>query len=48
MDFLISNNYIKTYKGKYIDLIIIGKNKKAKRKKRYTTEPIARNLRFMK
>jgi len=46
-DWLIKNGYIKNQKGKYIDLKITQKNKKAKRKKYYTTTTIARNLKFM-
>ncbi|NMA31160.1 MAG: hypothetical protein GX941_05075 [Candidatus Methanofastidiosa archaeon] len=48
MNWLIENNYIKNQNGKYIDLVVIGNKKKSRRKKRYTTEPIARNLRHMK
>jgi len=48
MNWLIENNYIKNQNGKYIDLVVIGNKKKSRRKKRYTTEPIARNLCHMK
>lgn len=48
MNWLIENNYIKNQNGKYIDLVVIGNKKKSRRKKRYTTEPIARNLCEMK
>ncbi len=46
-DFLISKGYIKRYNGKYADLIILNKHKKSNRKKYYTTEIIARNLKYM-
>lgn len=44
MDYLIRKGYIKNRKGKYIDLIITGRKKKSKNKKRYVPEHIASKL----
>ncbi|MDD3292446.1 MAG: hypothetical protein PHY19_07950 [Methanocellales archaeon] len=44
MNFLIREGYLRMYRGKYPDLIIIGRNKKAKRKQRYVPRTIARFL----
>ena len=44
MEYLIEKGFIKTYKGKYKDLIITGRQKKSRNKKRYVPIHIANKL----
>lgn len=44
MNYLIEKGFIKTSKGKYKNLIITGREKKSKNKKRYVPEHIADKL----
>lgn len=46
-EYLIAKGFIKNVRGKYRDLIVLNKGKKAKRKKHYTTEPIAQKLKHV-
>jgi len=44
MDWLIINGYLKIYKGKYQDMVVVNKKKKSSYKRRYVSEDIAKFL----
>jgi len=48
LKFLLEKGYLKVVKGKIPDLIITGKRKPSKRKKRLIPPNIAEKLKFMK
>ncbi len=47
-DWLINQGYIKLKRGKYLDLVVLNRQKNARCKKYCTTEVIAENLKNFK